>query len=183
MAVTVHLEVHRTRAHRATQMESLLAALGAETRPVLLTGDWNTHTFDRGERHSVLAAAWPLLAWPRGALAHRLLHPDTGPRREALFDGLARAGFVWAPYVDHAATLGMRFSRLGEVHAMPGPLRALASHGLAWVERRAQLRLDWIAARGFAAGAPCGATVPGLDGPGLASDHAPITATPMLPAG
>jgi endonuclease/exonuclease/phosphatase family metal-dependent hydrolase len=182
VAVTVHLEVHRTRAHRATQMRLLLAALAGEKRPVLLTGDWNTHTFDRGERDAVLAAAWPLLAWSDGALARRLRFPDSGPRREPLFDELQAAGFAWQPYVDREPTLGMRFSRLGEVHAMPGPLRSLASRGMAWVERRARLRLDWIAARGFASEPASGETVPGLDGPGLASDHAPITATLALPA-
>jgi endonuclease/exonuclease/phosphatase family metal-dependent hydrolase len=176
VAVTVHLEVHRTRAHRAEQMRRLLAALTHETRPLVLTGDWNTHTFDRGERHAVLAAAWPLLTWPARMLAERLTRCDRGAHREWLFDLLRAAGFVWEPYVDHAPTLGMRFSRLGEVHAMPAPMRALASHGLTWVERRARLRLDWIAARGFAHTAGLGATVGGLDGPGLASDHAPITA-------
>ncbi|MEQ1831912.1 MAG: endonuclease/exonuclease/phosphatase family protein [Candidatus Eisenbacteria bacterium] len=183
VTATVHLEVHRTRAHRAAQMRVLLDTLAHETGPVLLTGDWNTHTFDRGERHSVLAAAGPLLAWPGGALARRLLHPDAGPARELLFDALRAAGFEWAPYGDHAPTLGMRFSRLGEVHAMPGPLRALASRGLAWVERRSRLRLDWIAARGFDATGASGRTVPGLDGPGRASDHAPIVATLQLPPG
>lgn len=181
VAVTVHLEVHRTRAHRATQMRLLLAALERDTRPVLLTGDWNTHTFDRGERHAVLAAAWPLLAWPGGALSRRLRYPDAGPHRELLFEHLRAAGFEWEPISDRAPTLDMRFSRLGEVHAMPGPLRALASRGLAWVERRSRLRLDWIAARGFAPVTVNGATVAGLDGPGRASDHAPITATLSLP--
>ncbi len=176
VAVTVHLEVHRTRAHRAVQMRQLLAALAHETRPVVLAGDWNTHTFDRGERHAVFRAAWPLLTWPSTALAERLTRPDRGACREGVFDELRAAGFAWEPYVDAAPTLGMRFSRLGEVHAMPGPLRALASHGLEWVERRAQLRLDWIAARGFAHHRGRGCTVRGLDGPGLASDPAPITA-------
>lgn len=181
VAVTVHLEVHRTRAHRATQMRLLLDSLAHETRPVLLTGDWNTHTFDRGDRNAVLAAAWPLLAWPSGALARRLRHPDAGPHREPLFDTLRTAGFAWQQHVDYAPTLGMRFSRLGEVHAMPVLLRSLASHGMAWAERRARLRLDWIATRGFAPASHAGSTVPGLDGPGRASDHAPITALLRLP--
>lgn len=182
VAVTVHLEVHRTRAHRAAQMRLLLGSLAGESRPVLLTGDWNTHTFDRGERHAVLAAAWPLFGWSDSALARRLRFPDSGPWHEPLFDELGAAGFAWLPYVDREPTLGMRFSRLGEVHAMPGPLRSLASRGMAWVERRARLRLDWIAARGFAPAPAHGETVPGLDGPGLASDHAPIVATLALPA-
>ncbi len=181
VAVTVHLEVHRTRAHRATQMRLLLDSLAQEKHPVLLSGDWNTHTFDRGERHAVLSAAWPLLAWPGGALARRLQHPDEGPHREPLFDALRAEGFSWQPHVDYAPTLGMRFSRLGEVHAMPALLRSLATRGLAWAERRARLRLDWIATRGFATASPSGSTVTGLDGPGCASDHAPITAVLQLP--
>ena len=158
------------------QMRQLLAALANESRPVVFAGDWNTHTFDRGERHALLSAAWPLLAWGSPALAARLTRPDRGRHREGLFDDLRDAGFTWEPYVDDAPTLDMRFARLGEVHALPAPLRALASHGLNWVERRARLRLDWIAARGFAHHAGSGRTVRGLDGPGLASDHAPIVA-------
>ncbi len=179
VAVTVHLEVHRTRAHRATQMRLLLEALAGETRPIVLAGDWNTHTFDRGTRFAVLSAAWPLLAWPGGALAARFRRPDRGAHAESLFAPLAQAGFVWKPYCDGAPTLGMRFSRLGEVQTLPAPLRALATRGLTWAERRAQLRLDWIATHGCTP--QTGHTVPGLDGPGRASDHAPITATLLLP--
>jgi endonuclease/exonuclease/phosphatase family metal-dependent hydrolase len=180
VAVTVHLEVHRTRAHRAEQMRLLLAALADERRPLVLTGDWNTHTFDRGESHSVLSAAWALIASPRATLRQRLTRPDDGPRREFLFAELAAAGFEWRAWTDHAPTLGMRFSRLGEVHALPGPLRALASGGLHWLERRTRLRLDWIATRGFDVSVGAGRTLPGLDGPGRASDHAPIVANLTL---
>ena len=176
VAVTAHLEVHRTRAHRARQMRLLLAALTDERRPVVLTGDWNTHTFDRGESHSVLSAAWALVASPRATIRQRLIRPDEGPRRETLFEELAAAGFAWKSYTDQAPTLGMRFSRLGEVQALPGPLRALASSGMHWVERRTRLRLDWIATRGFDPAAGRGRTLRGLDGPGLASDHAPVVA-------
>lgn len=176
VAVTVHLEVHRTRAHRATQMRRVLEALDGESRPVVLAGDWNTHTFDRGEAHATLEAALALLAWPGRALAERLTQPDRGRHREPVFDEIARAGFHWERYSDRSPTLGLRFERLGEVHALPHPLRALASRGLAWAERRARLRLDWIAARGFHHDAGTGETIVGLDGPGRASDHAPIVA-------
>jgi endonuclease/exonuclease/phosphatase family metal-dependent hydrolase len=43
---------------------------------------------------------------------------------------------------------------------------------LGWIERRAALRLDWVAGRGWTGGS--GRTVLELGGPGLASDHAPI---------
>ncbi len=175
-AVTVHLEVHRTRAHRAAQMRLLLEALAGVRGPLLLAGDWNTHTFDRGERGAALAVGWSLFTQPVGRLTQRFTRPDRGPHREALFDELRAAGVSWEPYADDAPTLAMRFSRLAEVQVLPGPLRALASRGLAWAERRARLRLDWIAARGFRDAAGAGRTVTGLDGPGLASDHAPIVA-------
>jgi len=173
---TVHLEVHRTRAHRAEQMRLLLGALADRSRPVLLTGDWNTHTFDRGAPLAVPSAALTLLGMPGAALSERLTHPDRGPSAEGLFAHLRAAGFDWEHSNDFAPTLGMRFARLGEVHAMPAPLRALVSRGLTWAERRAQLRLDWIASRGFPHEQATARTVRGLDGPGLASDHAPITA-------
>ena len=179
-AATVHLEVHRTRAHRAVQMELLLAALADEKKPVVLAGDWNTHTFDRGARFATIEAATALLTWPGSKLAARLTRPDRGSHREFVFDALKRAGFEWQPYADFAPTLGLRFERLGEVHALPRPLRHLASRGLDWAERRGQLRLDWIAARGFQHEAGSGRTIHGLDGPGRASDHAPIVAEVRL---
>lgn len=179
VAVTVHLEVHRTRAHRATQMRLLLESLAGETRPIVLAGDWNTHTFDRGARFAMGAAAWALLAWPSDALERRLTRPDRGTHAEPLFAALRAAGFEWERYCDGRPTLGMRFSRLGEVQRLPGPLYALAARGLTRTEQRARLRLDWIATRGCVP--ERGETVQGLDGPGLASDHAPITATLRLP--
>jgi endonuclease/exonuclease/phosphatase family metal-dependent hydrolase len=175
-AVTVHLEVHRTRAHRQAQVQRLLEELARVHRPVVLAGDLNTHTFDRGEPWGGLTAAWSLLATPPGPLARRLARPDLGRHREPLFDTLREAGFEWERYSDDEPTLDLRFARLGEVRAMPGPLRGLVSRGLGWAERRARLRLDWITARGFRHVSGHGKTVQGLDGPGLASDHAPITA-------
>ena len=175
-AVTVHLEVHRTRAHRATQMRLLLGALAGVRRPLVLAGDFNSHTFDRGRRRGTLRAAWAFLAQPSPSLTRRLTRPDRGPHREWLFDELHKAGLAWEAYSDGAPTLSLRFSRLGEVQAMPNSVRRLASRSMEWAERRAQLRLDWIAARGFRNDAGSGHTVTGLDGPGLASDHAPIVA-------
>jgi len=49
-----------------------------------------------------------------------------------------------------------------------------ARRALGWGVRRGALRLDWICGRGWKGGT--GRTVHGLDGPGRASDHAPIVA-------
>jgi endonuclease/exonuclease/phosphatase family metal-dependent hydrolase len=174
VAVSAHLEVHRTRGHRATQVRVLADALRGERRPVILAGDFNSHTFDRGLWHAPLAGALALLLTPGGALRRRLLHPDEGPAREPLFDELRGAAFEWESFVDHEPTLRLRFDRLDELHALFGPAHGLARRALAQVERRARLRLDWFAGRGWQDGR--GSTVRGLDGPGHASDHAPLVA-------
>ncbi len=174
VAVSTHLEVHRTRAHRATQVRVLADALRDEPRPVILAGDFNSHTFDRGLWHAPLAGALALLLTPGGALRRRLLHPDEGPAREPLFDELRGAGFEWAPFTDHEPTLRLRFDRLEELHALFGPAHGLARRLFARAERRSRLRLDWFAGRGWRGGR--GSTVADLDGPGRASDHAPLVA-------
>ncbi len=174
VAVAAHLEVHRTRGHRAEQVRRIVAALEGEARPVVLAGDFNTHTFDRGLWHSALHGASALLLMPGAMLRRRLLHPDRGWAREPLFDVLRRAGFAWAPFVDFAPTLQLLEERLEELHALPWPVRVPARRVLGWAVHRGALRLDWICGRGWRGGS--GRTVHGLDGPGRASDHAPIVA-------
>jgi endonuclease/exonuclease/phosphatase family metal-dependent hydrolase len=174
VAVATHLEVHRTRAHRAVQARLIAESLAGETRPVVLAGDFNSHGFDRGTWLAPPLGALTLLFTPGPALERRLLRPDEGPAREPLFDELARAGFAWEPFNDRAPTLQLRFERLEELHALFGPAAGLARRLLAGAERRGRLRLDWFAGRGWHGGH--GRTVPGLDGPGRASDHAPIVA-------
>jgi endonuclease/exonuclease/phosphatase family metal-dependent hydrolase len=174
VAVSVHLEVHRTRTRRAAQVRTLMQALRDERRPVLLAGDFNSHTFDRGLWHAPLAGAVALLLTPGGVLRRRFLRPDRGLNREFAFDELRDAGFEWERFNDRQPTLNLRFERLDEVNAIPAPLRGVASSALRWAERRGRMRLDWFAGRGWRDGR--GVTVAGLDGPGLASDHAPIVA-------
>ena len=170
VAVTVHLEVHRTRGHRATQMRTLLAALAAESHPVILGGDFNTHTFDRGRWWHALQGAVVLSTWPGPLLRRRLRWPDRG--REPLFDVMREGGLAWEPFMDRSPTLHLRFVRVPEAF---GPLAVpIARPVLRWAERRAHLRLDWFAGRGWRNGT--GGTVHGLDGPGKASDHAPLFA-------
>jgi endonuclease/exonuclease/phosphatase family metal-dependent hydrolase len=174
VAVSVHLEVHRTRAHRAAQVRVLGEALRGETRPVLLAGDFNSHTFDRGVPLATLRGAAALLLTPGSALARRLRWPDRGTNHETLFDELRAARFEWERFVDHEPTLDLRFDRIDEARTLPAPLRGAGERVLRWAESRARLRLDWFAGRGWSSGA--GRTVPGLNGPGRASDHAPIVA-------
>lgn len=174
VAVNLHLSVHVTRADRAAQMRTVLEALRREKRPVALAGDFNSHTFDRGRWWSAVTGAITLLQ-PTEPLRRRLLWPDQGPDREPLFDALREADFAWQRFVDRAPTLALRFSRLSELRTIPGRAVLLAGPLARWMERRAQLKLDWFAGRGWRDGR--GATVRALDGPGQASDHAPIVAS------
>ena len=174
VAVAAHLEVHRTRGHRTGQVRAIVDGLAGETRPVVLAGDFNTHTFDRGLWHSALHGASALMFMPGPLLRQRLLRPDRGHARESLFDELRRAGFEWEPFVDFAPTLQLRHDRLDELNWLPRALRGLVELSVGWAVRRGALRLDWICGRGWRGGH--GVTVRGLDGLDLASDHAPIVA-------
>ena len=172
VAVAVHLEVHRTREHRAVQMRTVLEALAAEEHPVLIAGDFNSHTFNRGRLWDPLFGLAVLMFAPQRALNHRLLFPYHGRHCEPLFDELSRAAFRWRKLVDRTPTLQLRFDRIDELRAFPDFVQSGVRGALSWAERRGRLRLDWFAQRGFSEGR--GYTVPGLDGPGGASDHAPI---------
>jgi endonuclease/exonuclease/phosphatase family metal-dependent hydrolase len=174
VAVSAHLEVHRTREHRAAQVRAMIAELREERGPIVLAGDFNTHTFDRGLWHAPFSGGAALIVTPGAMLERRLLRPDHGRSHEALFDDLREAGFEWDRFVDRAPTLQLRFERLDEIHALPPLALKTAKLALRWAERRARLRLDWFAGRGWRDGR--GRTVHGLDGPGRASDHAPIVA-------
>src|SRR5262245_1316641 len=170
VAVSVHLEVHRTRRERAHQMAVLLAALANEKRPIILAGDFNSHTFDRGRWWDPFLNAIVMLTWSNRAVLSRFLHPDRGPTRERVFDVLRDSDFAWNRFNDRRPTLRVRFERVEEARA----LMRMAAPLITWAERRSRLRLDWFAGRGWREGR--GATVNGLDGPGKASDHAPIVA-------
>jgi len=172
VAVAVHLEVHRTRRHRAAQVAALMEALRAGRHPVILGGDFNTHTFDRGRWLDPYRGALVFAAYPGPMLRRRLLWPERGGAREPLFDALGTAGFEWEQFNDRRPTLALRFTRVPEATGMLASPAARAF--LRWPERRALLKLDWFAGRGWSAGR--GETVTGLDGPGRASDHAPLIA-------
>lgn len=170
VAVSVHLEVHRTRQHRARQMQILMAALQRETRPIVMAGDFNSHTFNRGRWWDPVLNAVVMLTWSDRKILSRFLYPDRGPSREPMFDVLRDADFEWNRFNDRRPTLRVRLDRLDEARA----LMKVAGPVLRWAERRSRLRLDWFAGRGWRDGT--GGSVAGLDGPGKASDHAPIVA-------
>jgi len=103
-----------------------------------------------------------------------LLQPDRGGARERLFDVLREARFEWHAVNDRRPTLQLRFQRLHEARGAAAGLVSMFGGPLQRAEKRAELRLDWFAGRGWNRGR--GATGTGLEGPDRASDHAPIVA-------
>src|SRR5437867_2374226 len=79
VAVSVHLEVHRARLDRARQMRALTAGLRSERRPIVLAGDFNSHTFNRGHAWDPFLNAAVMLTWSNRAVLSRFLYPDRGP--------------------------------------------------------------------------------------------------------
>jgi endonuclease/exonuclease/phosphatase family metal-dependent hydrolase len=176
-ACVVHLDVHGSPQVRAAQMRALLRALDADsTGPVILSGDLNTTTFARGGALRSAATLAALALRPRAQLRRRLVTPQRPPARprEPLFTELAAHGFAYEPFNEACETLDVRFAEVHELDAFPPLLRRPFLRLLRWVEARNAMRLDWIAARGFAAAAPP-VTLPHLmRGAHPASDHAPI---------
>jgi endonuclease/exonuclease/phosphatase family metal-dependent hydrolase len=169
--IVTHLDVHGAPALRAAQLRVVLDAVPDDA--AILSGDLNTTTFTA---RSAATLATLALA-PRTRLRRRLLAPgDPAARpREALFALLGAHGFEHRPFNDGRETLDIRFADVHELDAFAAPFRPPLLRLLGWIERRNSMRLDWIAARGFAAAPPGPVTLPHLmRGAHPASDHAPI---------
>src|SRR5262249_41662363 len=76
VAVTTHLEVHRRTTHRRAQMATLVDSLEGEGRPIVLAGDFNTSTFERGGARASAQGLRVLATTRTQALRARLAHPD-----------------------------------------------------------------------------------------------------------
>ena len=172
----VHLDVHGSPATRAQQLQAVLQALPAG--PAIVAGDFNTTTFARGGAWRSARTLATLGLWTRARLRQRLLAPDrpAASPREPLFAALAAAGFALRPFNDARETLDVRFGDVHELDAFASWMRRPLLRVLGWIERRNVMRLDWIAARGFAAAAPPESLPHLMRGAAPASDHAPIAA-------
>jgi endonuclease/exonuclease/phosphatase family metal-dependent hydrolase len=134
VAVSVHLEVHRTRAHRAAQMRLLMDDLRHESRPIILAGDFNSHTFDRGRWWDPFAAGVVLLTYPTPAIRRRLLYPDEGRSRRRCSICHATPTSP-AAALRHLPTLQIRFDRLDEAKPLLRVLGPLSKPLLGWPRR------------------------------------------------
>ena len=156
----VHLEVFSTALCRRRQTRFILDHIPAG--PAIITGDFNTNTFNRGNLfHTIHSIS-------------RLLGRDVQPGlmmpwlREPLFKDLRAAGFVWDAFNDTLPTCSVDLSSLEDRVYVPGPIRRRILSRY----RTLLLRLDFIACRDLQALSP-GRTL--CDLPCRPSDHLPIT--------
>jgi endonuclease/exonuclease/phosphatase family metal-dependent hydrolase len=163
--VNTHLEVFTTMRCRSRQMRAIIQNVGSG--PAIITGDFNTNTFERG---SFLSTFKSLAALLRSDVKHRVLNPWL---REPLFHDLEHAGFHWKGCVDDIPTCSVDISTLEDKKFVPAFIRNRLLHRV----RTLPLKLDFIAVRGLRA-ASSGRTVTEL--PFRPSDHLPVTCELIL---
>lgn len=153
---TTHLEVRNTPLCRARQMRAVLDAVADArqdwgARAVILTGDWNTHTFGRGGFLHAAAGYLRIARTRPEELEEQLLRPF---RREPLLGLAASAGLQVEPFNDGQPTARETLGRVEEWDSLPSLLRTLIRRTGSVAGRTLPLRLDWIAADGATAASP-----------------------------
>ncbi len=148
-----HLDVVNTPRCRGTQMRAMLQAVQTRlepgsTRPAIVGGDLNTHTFARGTRFRAIRNTATILNSKRDNLSQRLSHPEI---KEPAIREFARFGYETEDFNDRSATSRTIVSNLDDPTRLPRPMKW-------WVNRRIppeglplEFRLDWLAARGLRA--------------------------------
>ncbi len=155
-----HLEVFGTARCRSRQMKFLLERV--PPGPAIVTGDFNTNTFNRGSAfHTFEALSLLALADVKSRVRSPWLC-------EPLFEDLAAGGFSWQPFNDTLPTCSVDLSSFDDQTRVPTLLRNFILSRC----RILPLRLDFIACRGLRALYP-GRTITDL--PCRPSDHLPIT--------
>lgn len=179
VVATVHIEMRGTPTCRAMQFRSFLDGLGrceaawGKGLPVVVTGDWNTHTFRRGGRLNSGREFVRIIGTPRGRLEGDLVQPY---RHEPLFEALKEARLDVEGVNDGAPTASQALDTVEDLAIFPdwfgrGLVRLSGLEG-----RVLRMRLDWIAVRGLRAAGKARTMMPdGEDGEPL-SDHALIIA-------
>jgi endonuclease/exonuclease/phosphatase family metal-dependent hydrolase len=145
-AVSSHLEVRKTPACRAAQMRAILEFLSRQPdrRPTLLGGDWNTHTFSRGNRWRTLKSYFRIGLTQPPRLIEQLKRPDR--HGEGLFAVLREHNMVWEDFNDFADTCGTELPELEDLRFIPPLLHKFMRNRLEQHNYRFRFRLDWFAA-------------------------------------
>jgi len=148
-----HLDVVNTPRCRGRQLRGMLEAVEerlraktAEGRAVIVGGDFNTHTFARGNRLRAMRNTAIILNSGRRSLASRLRQPEI---REPAIQEFKNFGYTTEGFNDRKATSRTIVSNLDDTARLPRSVKW-------WINRRIpreglllEFRLDWMAARGL----------------------------------
>lgn len=95
--VTVHLDVHCSRAHRRLQMKTILEHLAKlPPMPTLIGGDWNTTTFNAQTATRAILGYWRRVAMGiKNVATNHFPHPDRSFER-GLFSELESRGYEYS---------------------------------------------------------------------------------------
>jgi endonuclease/exonuclease/phosphatase family metal-dependent hydrolase len=113
------------------------------TAPVIVGGDFNTHTFARGGQFRTLKNTLKILGSNRERLARSLM------KREFAVQELERCGYEVDALNDELPTSSSLVSALNDKRSLPAPVRWWAMRRVGPEGLRLEFRLDWLAARGL----------------------------------
>jgi endonuclease/exonuclease/phosphatase family metal-dependent hydrolase len=183
-AVSIHLDAHCSRAHRALQMRIILDHLATlPEMPTLIGGDWNTTGFNSQSSTRAILGYWRrVMMGPKNVAFNHFPHPDRFFERR-LFGDLERRDFEYKPLNTLGA--GTLHYELGDIEKntnlrdwVPAWCFPFIFWAAGRVGGKVSSRLDWFAAKGLTvAPGTDPQTIHGLkvkDGAPL-SDHDPIT--------
>jgi endonuclease/exonuclease/phosphatase family metal-dependent hydrolase len=183
-AVTIHLDAHCSRTHRAKQMQIILDHL--ETlldMPTLIGGDWNTTGFNSQSSTRAILGYWRrVMMGPKNVASNHFPHPDRYFERK-MFGDIERRGYAYRPL--NTIGVGTLHYELGDIEKntnlrdwVPEWCFPFIFWAAGRVGGKVSTRLDWFAAKGLGlAPNTQPQTIHSLrdeDGKPL-SDHDPIT--------
>ncbi|HEY7910442.1 MAG TPA: endonuclease/exonuclease/phosphatase family protein [Blastocatellia bacterium] len=151
LAANAHLDVVNSPRCRGRQLRALLEAIERRAkenpaRPIIVGGDFNTHTFARGGRLRTLKNTGIILGSNRERLVRRLSRPES---REPALRHLAGFGYSIEEFNDRLSTARTMVSSLEDSNRLPGPVRWWANRRIGPGGLLLEFRLDWLAARGL----------------------------------
>jgi endonuclease/exonuclease/phosphatase family metal-dependent hydrolase len=183
-AVTVHLDVHCSRAHRRKQMRIVLDHLDTlPPLPTVIGGDWNTTTFDAQTSGHAIFGYWRgVMMGVKNVTKNHFPHPDRYFERK-MFRDLERRGYDYKSLNKlGVGTLHYHIESIEKNTNLRDWVPEWCFKYIFWAARRVggglSVRLDWFAGKDveLAPGTSPGtiANLTDTDGSPL-SDHDPIT--------
>jgi len=154
-AVSIHLDAHCSRAHRAMQVRIILDHLDTlPAMPTLIGGDWNTTGFNsQSSTRAILGYFRRVAMGPRNVAKNHFPHPDRFFERR-LFGDLERRGYDYKSLNEIGA--GTLHYEVGDIEKntnlrdwVPEWCFPFIFWAAGRVGGKVSARLDWFAGKGF----------------------------------